>query len=149
MDTDAKVITFVSLVQKIYNQGELNPFIELVQSSSRIILFLAENPNAHPSEISDALNMSRPNVTANLKSLEQNKIISRKLNPDNRREIYVSLTDAGFKVFEERIKKVINLFQDWINLLGPVESEHLIKILEISSDMENVGQRFKNYNCKH
>lgn len=146
MDSTATVLAFVELVQKIYNQGELNPFIDLVQTSSRVVIYLSQHDNAHPSEISAELNMSRPNVTATLKGLEQSGYISRKLNPNNRREIYVSLTPAGRQYFQNKIMRIIGLFKDWIDLLGPEESQHLLHILELSSDMENVGQSFKSYN---
>ena len=43
------------------------------------------------------------------------------------------------------MSKIIGLFQDWLKLLGEEETEHLIRILEISSDMNNIGEAFKKY----
>ena len=145
MSSQTSIFKFVELIQKIYTQGELNPFIQLVQSDSRILLYLFYHPSCHPSDISKSLNMSRPNVTANLKNLEDNEMIVRTLNAKNRREIYVTLTAKGMQEFNNRMSKIIGLFQDWLKLLGEEETEHLIRILEISSDMNNIGEAFKKY----
>lgn len=72
-------------------------------------------------------------------------MIVRTLNAKNRREIYVTLTANGMQEFNNRMSKIIGLFQDWLKLLGEEETEHLIRILEISSDMNNIGEAFKKY----
>lgn len=143
MTEPLQVLELLSLVEKIYNQGELDPFIDLVQTPKRVLLFLHSKDKVRPSEIGESLRMSRPSVTTHLKALEQDGLITREINPDNRREVYVSMTEKGQERFNEVIGKMVALFQDWLSILGP-EAEHLFKILRISSDLSLVSDEFKS-----
>lgn len=143
MTEPLQVLELLSLVEKIYNQGELEPFIDLVQTPKRVLIYLNGKDKVRPSEIGESLRMSRPSVTTHLKGLEQEGLITREINPDNRREVYVSLTDAGREAFENLIGRLVSLFQDWLTILGP-EAEHLFRILRISSDLSLVGEGFKS-----
>ena len=90
------------------------------------------------------INVARPTVTSHLKILEDNNLITREINPTNRREIYVDMTENGKNIFNSKIQILCELFYEWLNILGE-EKEHLFKILEISSDLKNIGEKFKNY----
>lgn len=138
------VITLLSLIEKIYTQGELNPFIDIASIPNRIMLYLMSHEKAKPSEISESINVARPTVTSHLKILEDNNLITREINPTNRREIYVDMTENGKNIFNSKIQILCELFYEWLNFLGE-EKEHLFKILEISSDLKNIGEKFKNY----
>lgn len=144
MATPFEVIELVQLVEKIYDQGELDPFIDLVQTPNRIILYLSSHDKVQPSRIGADLRMSRPSVTSYLKNLEQEGIIVREMNPDNRREIYVVLTAKGQQLFQDVIGRMMKLFSEWLDLLGP-EVEHLFNILRLSSDSSVIGDSFKEY----
>jgi len=144
MADSRQIYELIELIQKIYNQGELDPFIYFIESQNRIMLYLLTHSNAHPSNISDDLNISRSNIANVLKSLESEGYIERNINSENRREIYVNLTDAGREQLKVVIEKLMGLFGLWLDLLGD-ESEHLIKILRISSDMSKVGEEFYRF----
>lgn len=144
MATPTEVIELVQLVEKIYEQGELDPFIDLVQTPNRIVLYLSSHHKVQPSKIGADLRMSRPSVTSYLKNLEQDGIIIREMNPDNRREIYVVLTEKGQLIFQAVIGKMMRMFSEWLDLLGP-EVEHLFNILRLSSDFNVIGDSFKKY----
>ena len=143
MEPNSQVLELINYMQRIFNQGELDPFIDLVQTPNRIVLLLASQGKVRPSEISDALRLSRPNITSNLKTLEDQGLVTRMINPDNRREVYVALTKEGQEKFEITISHFTEMFTEWFKLLGPEETLHVLKILKISSEAEYNGYSFQ------
>ena len=143
MQPNPQVLELLTYMQKIFSQGELDPFIDLVQTPNRIILLLAQEGKVRPSEISDALRLSRPNITSNLSTLEDQGLVTRMINPDNRREVYVTLTKEGQEKFETTVALFTKMFADWFDILGKEEAMHVLKILKISSDPKNIGDTFK------
>jgi DNA-binding MarR family transcriptional regulator len=67
----------------------------LTPSYVYVLGVLRDKEYASPSEISHLLELERPTVTTLLSRMERNGWINRVLNPNNRRETLVSLTDAG------------------------------------------------------
>lgn len=132
------------LIQTIYNQGFLNPFISFIESQNRILIYLLRYPNAHPSNISDELNSSRSTIANCLKQLESMGYIERNINCDNRREIYVNITEKGKNYINSMISDICKLFDVWLNILGE-EADHLLKILQISSNITNVDDMFYKF----
>ena len=88
--------------------------------------------------MADALNITRPNIAANLRILEEKQFIRREMDPANRRQIYVYITDIGKEHLLRISHQLDYLFACWLSLLGDEGTEHLFRILEISSDPKNI-----------
>lgn len=129
-----KVEQLLSYVDRIFSSGGLNIFAPLMQTDYRILVYLKKNPGAHPSVIADELNVTRPNVAANLRILEEKKYIRREMDAENRRQIYVHMTKEGEEHLARVGTKLDVLFASWLSILGEEETEHLFKILDLSSD---------------
>jgi DNA-binding MarR family transcriptional regulator len=67
----------------------------LTPSYVYVLGVLRDKEYASPSEISHLLELERPTVTTLLSRMERSGLVNRVLNPSNRRETLVSLTDAG------------------------------------------------------
>jgi DNA-binding MarR family transcriptional regulator len=94
-----------------------------------IFMLLKKGVEPTPSDISNKLNISRPSVTAMLNILEEKGYIERILNKDDRRKMYVKLTEDGNnKVLKEfqNLKDTITYIAD---NLGDEDSDNLIRIL--------------------
>lgn len=125
-----QLLDYVSIVRK---NGGLDIFSTLFQIDYRIMTYLASHPDSHPSDLADELNVTRPNVAANLRLLEQKKYITRVIDEENRRQVYVNMTDKGREFLDKCVSQLHFLFAGWFQLLGKEETKHLLKILEISS----------------
>ena len=137
-DMQAKVQKLTEYVDRVFANGSLNIFAPLMQTDYRILMYLNKKPGAHPSVMADDLNITRPNIAANLRILEEKNFISREMDPSNRRQIYVYMTDVG-KDYLLRISHQLEyLFACWLTLLGDDETKQLFHILEISSDPKNI-----------
>ncbi len=133
-----KVQKLTEYVDRVFSNGSLNIFAPLMQTDYRILMHLAKNPGSHPSVMADALNITRPNIAANLRILEEKQFIRREMDPANRRQIYVYITDIGKEHLLRISHQLDYLFACWLSLLGDEGTEHLFRILEISSDPKNI-----------
>lgn len=145
-ETKSKIDTFMGYFMKIKENGALDIFSQLFQTDFRILGYLEQHPGAHPSIMAEALNVTRPNIAANLRLLEQKGYIERVIDEKNRRQVYVNLTEDGKKYISLVSVQLSMLFGGWLQILGEEESKHLFKILEISSNPELITENLKNFN---
>jgi DNA-binding MarR family transcriptional regulator len=54
-----------------------------------------------PGQLGDELQMTSPNVAAALRSLEKMGMVSRRRDPEDKRQIFVDVTERGHKVADE------------------------------------------------
>lgn len=88
-----------------------------------------------PSELSEALQSSPARISALLGVLEKKGEIERQIDKNNRRNILVSITDAG----RERIKSELQEMQGFIARIftdmGESDTEEFIRLLKVFSDL--------------
>ncbi len=144
-ETRKKIELLMNYINTIRDNGAFDVFAELFQTDYRILNYLLKNPVCHPSEIADALSLSRPNIAASLKTLEQKGWITREIDKDNRRQIFVKVTDEGLNILKISGQKLAYLFASWFAILGEEEVEHLFKILEASSDPSLISDELRNF----
>lgn len=80
------------------------------------------------SRISSILEISRPATTQILNSLEDQGYIIRKLTPEDRRIVYVSLTESGSNALSESGRTVHEIFNKVVNEFG---EENTLKLTEL------------------
>ena len=92
----------------------------------------------NPSEISDAIGISGARMAAVLNSLEKKGYITRQIDPCDRRQILVMLTEKG-KVQEETYRhQLIETIDKMLRLLGEQDAREYIRI---SRKMAELAQR--------
>lgn len=133
---DKQVFDFFKSLLSIYNKGLFNPLINFIKADGRLLLFLIEHGGCcHPSQISDGLHLSRPNIAANLRNLEKEGYITRETDKTNRRQVFVKITPAGMDRYLDETGKIVATLSAWLKALGPDGEEQLNKILEITDKL--------------
>lgn len=93
---------------------------------------------ANPKFLADTLNLSTARIAAVLGNLEKRGLIIRTMDPDDRRKINVSLTEAGKKVAKaEKLEvrtKIIRVFE----LMGEADTK---KYLELTAKFVDYSQK--------
>lgn len=140
-----KAMQYVNILKE---NGVFNVFAALFDIDYKILTFLSSNPDTHPSILSDQLDVTRPTVAATLKILESKGYITREIDDENRRQIYVNITGKGIKYLQLVDQQCRTLFQGWFNILGEDEIVHLFKILEKSTQISNFGPKLKEATIK-
>jgi DNA-binding MarR family transcriptional regulator len=110
-----------------------------------MISYLHAHPAAHPSEMASALRVTRPNIAANLRLLEEKEYLVRMVDQENRRQVYVNLTRKGEQYYELCLQQLEYLFAGWFSILGEEEVKHLFNILAKSSDPSVMSDALKNF----
>jgi DNA-binding MarR family transcriptional regulator len=140
-----QIHTLMSYVDKIRDNGELDIFTQLFQTDFRILTYLVGHQGAHPSIMADDLKVTRPNIAANLRLLEGKKMVVRVIDSNNRRQIYVNITQTGLDYVKQCEAQLGYLFAGWFNILGKDEVNHLLKILDLSSNPKVMTDDLKKF----
>lgn len=73
---------------------------DLSMTSAATLLLLGEKKEVPMSTIADKMSCSTTNVTGVVDSLETRGLVERKRRPNDRRTIFIALTEQGAKVVE-------------------------------------------------
>lgn len=73
---------------------------EYKPSEIHCIQYIGDNPNVNVTKIAEVFNMTTGGVTKLTKKLIAKNLLSTYKNPDNKKEIYFSLTDNGKEIYE-------------------------------------------------
>ncbi|BBM19636.1 MULTISPECIES: MarR family winged helix-turn-helix transcriptional regulator [Enterococcus] len=92
----------------------------------------------NPKQLAETLNLSTARIAAVLGNLEKRGLISRTMDPDDRRRINVSLTDSGRKAAkaekQEMRNKIIRVFE----LMGEDDTK---KYLELTAKFVDYSKK--------
>ncbi|MDF2658710.1 MAG: marR5 [Paenibacillus sp.] len=111
------------------------PQIQLSGSSVHIIVLLREVRRSIVSELSEKLNISRPNMTPLLDRLEKQGLITRLPCLNDRRSVYVEITEAGDQVCAEYHRIISDRIKSMLNLL---DENELMELNEHMSRMKSI-----------
>lgn len=79
-----------------------------------IHLYENESKEVFPSMISSFLHISRPTVTSALRTLEKKELIKRTLYEEDRRKIFIALTESGRELVKTKNEEV----DDWCSSMA-------------------------------
>lgn len=105
------------------------------QGEIKVLIFIAKYKDTHkndfllPSDISKNLNMSSPRISSILNTLEKKEFIKRDFSTIDRRKVYISITNSGYKYVQEISNKTIEVLSSLIDKLGENDTKELIRIL--------------------
>lgn len=92
-----------------------------------------------PGDIVNAMEISSARVAAVLNSLEKKELISREIDPCDRRKILVKLTEAGQKKADDCREFSVKMVSMMMEQLGEEDTMHLIRIVgKLSGFLENL-----------
>lgn len=118
------------------------PKIHLSGSSMHIIVLLREVRRSIVSELSEKLNISRPNMTPLLDKLEKQGLITRLPCMNDRRSVYVEITEAGDQLCCEYHRVISGRVKDMLNLLDETELTELnVHMSRMKSILIQAGDR--------
>lgn len=98
------------LAKQLVNMRASMPQVKMERAMSQMargeilaLNYIAANGNkVYPKDMSKALMLTTARIAAMLKSLENQKLITRMPDPNDSRQVIVELTKAGASVVEER-----------------------------------------------
>ncbi|MDP9990353.1 DNA-binding MarR family transcriptional regulator [Variovorax boronicumulans] len=101
-----------------------------------MIGMLAQVGEIRPSALAEQLQLDRVRTSRGLRSLFEKRLIERRQNADDGREVHVQLSDAGQQLFEELFPRIAGLNVD---LLEGLDAEHHHILLQCLYQLESRG----------
>lgn len=96
-----------------------------------VLSYLYYNGNkVLPSELGKMMNVTTPRVTAILNNLEAQDLIIRSISPEDRRNIYITLSNKGYKVVKERLLRQRKDIQLLVEHLNEEDVHAFIRVLD-------------------
>lgn len=94
-----------------------------------VITYLSANNNkAYPKDLSDAMMVSTARVAVILRQLEENGMITRATDPEDNRQVIVSLTEKGQTTAEKYHSEALESVVKMLEYLGPEDALSYIRI---------------------
>lgn len=101
-----------------------------------VMSYLYYNGNKSlPSELGQRMNVSTPRVTAILNELEAQGLITRSISPEDRRNIYVMLSDKGEQLAEEKTLQQQKNIRLLVERLDEEDIHAFIRVLKVLDEL--------------
>lgn len=95
----------------------------------------ARNAEVLPSELSSALNSSTARISALLGALEKKGQIEREIDKSNRRNILVTITEAGRERVEAEMNEIQGLMTHIFTEMGETNTAEFIRLNQLFSEL--------------
>ena len=136
----------VELVRKLKNIGKLikrsmgNHFEEmgLTQSQGMLIGVLCHQGNMKISDLSEKLGLSKSTVSGIMDRLEKQGLVERERSKEDKRIVFVSVTEEFLKNFKENFSQVEKKLE---RIASEATTEELDTVLKGLDALENIMRR--------
>ncbi len=130
MDYSELANEFMRSMQVLRKNRVQRKLSESLQGGQYILYFLyMRGEPVIPGEISNEMSISTARTAAALNNLESKGLISREINKNDRRQIFVTLTREGIKLAEEHIEEFRQRTIGLLKGLGEHDAKELVRIL--------------------
>lgn len=120
---------FIELTHKLY-QIQKDSLSFLLKGENGVLLFLNETKDVTPSMISNTFKVSSARVATILNSLEKKNYINRIQSEEDKRVIFISLTEEGLEESIYLRNKYYKLLNNLFNQLGKEDTVKALDILD-------------------
>jgi DNA-binding MarR family transcriptional regulator len=132
MENIMKELTQV--LSKAYETEAMAAFSEFFSGELHTLQYLSKHTESDvfPSDLSDALHVTRARITKTLAALRKKGYVKMDLCEKDRRRMRISLTDSGVEYLYAKQQVVRVYIKKWIDRLGTENTAELIRLLKIS-----------------
>lgn len=114
---------------------------EFVEGESAVLghlYSLPEQQHVIPSQISESLHISRARTANILRTLRKKGFIEMEIAEEDRRKMYVSLTQKGFAYLDKKFLFLKHYFDLYVEVLGEQDILELTRLLKKTVDSEHL-----------
>lgn len=102
---------------------------KLVRGERFVLNYLMTHDTVvHPKELSEKLSVSTARIASLLKHMEDKRLIIRREDPQDSRQVIVQLTRDGIDKIEEIRKEALSRVSDMLKGLGPDDAKEFVRI---------------------
>lgn len=140
MNSKEKAEEFFSIIAKRKKTLVEIPLNCSTGETGTLLYLTFEKEKATPSEIAESLKVSMPRVMSVINSLENKKLVTKKVDKLDKRKKVVSITQNGRKIVLEKKEEALEKITKIIEKLEEKEVNEYIKIsTKIGKIMDNIN----------
>lgn len=135
MNRLSSIGSYLKKLYRIYSQELLNSlqnkgFTDLRPSFLEVLLYICENEGSSIKEVGQNCGLKKQTMTSHLNELEKRGYTLRKINPNDRREQNIFLTDYGQKFKFSLLEAINDIEEKYSSVLGRIELERIDHVLK-------------------
>lgn len=108
-----------------YVQNQLPP--KITPKQQLCLLFLGNSGSSLTGKIAEILGISKSSLSQLLNRLEEDCYIQRRINPENRKEVFVDLDENGRRYYSTYVRSKREVFQRFYNTVTTEEADFLLR----------------------
>ncbi|MBE6500601.1 MAG: MarR family transcriptional regulator [Methanobrevibacter thaueri] len=124
----SRLISIIAKNQTAYLNHQLEE-VNINVSQLHILFEISHQKEINQDKIATRCNFDKSGVARSIKKLEENNLITREVDNNNRRQNKISLTPQGEKILNQAIKK-LNSWEEYIIKDNPIDKKLLQKVLK-------------------
>ena len=138
MDYRNRAEYFLHYMRQLNRTAMIRDLTSLASGEQAVLYYLAfQHDGASAGELTSAFDIRSSRTAAILNTLE--KKARRLQNPQDKRQVLVYITEAGKQEVKGRYEDVISRMAEFLELLGPEDSEEFIRIVR-DAVLRNIGK---------
>ena len=131
MDYQALAREFMGVMHKMRKRKGEKQISDSLRGEQFVLGFVSHaEGSVIPSDISAEMGISTARIAAALNSLESKGLITRRIDPNDRRKILVELTDAGRAKEQEHTNSIMRVMTRMLENLGEADAVEFLRILK-------------------
>jgi DNA-binding MarR family transcriptional regulator len=103
---------------------------DLTNDQHYILRYIYRAGECTSTELADAFEVNKSAITAMINRMVDRELIKRTRDEDDRRVVYLTLTDEGNKLFEKKEEKISELVKSFITKFEEKEIQDFLKTYE-------------------
>ena len=121
----------MTALEQLYQLPAFSDLAALLQGEARVLQYLAlhREEAVYPSAVAEALRLSRPRITAALSSLRRKGFLTLTPSQEDRRKVFVRVTEAGMAQIAGQYETVRGYFDRLLSGLGAEDSRELARLV--------------------
>ena len=121
---------FLQTIYSFCRAGQQRQFTNAVHGEAFALQFIAQHDDvAIPSDIENAMSISSARIAIILNGLEDKGLITRRIDPSDRRRTILKLTPEGEKQVAASTEHLLGLSREMLEFLGEVDARHFVRIM--------------------
>lgn len=137
---DKKIIKdLTKTLSKVYETEALSAFSEFFTGELHALQYLSKNieRDVYPSDLSEALHVTRARIASILASLRKKGFIGMELDEKDRRRMRVSMSASGTEYLNKKQEGVRVYLVQWLERLGEENTLEFIRLLNLSMGIKS------------
>jgi DNA-binding MarR family transcriptional regulator len=140
MDTRKNTEAFLEALKNPYFHNTANVSTDYLRGECRLLSFLAQNTEKafQSGELAKLLGFTTPRIASTLKSLEKKNLIKRSVSENDKRRVYVSITEEGISYIEGKRENVCLFFD---GIFGKMTQEECSEFIRLITKICEIGEQ--------